>query len=459
MSKFSVGIIGGGIAGLSAGFFLQQKFGADCSFKIFEKENHLGGTIGVTHENGFTIDWGPNGFLDKEPLTLKLAEQLGLSNQLLPANDKAEKRFIFRNNKLWEINPNPLKFMTSGLLSLAGRLRIPVELIIPPKTDSSPETIYDFVSRRIGSEAADILIDPMVSGIFGGDAKKLELSSCFPIMRQMEIEYSGLIKAMIKKKKAAQNRSKAGGPAGPSGRLTSFTGGLHTIIAELEKKLSDNLCYPVDIRAINKSKHGKYEIVVSAQKYEFDHLILAVPAYAAAKLMGQQSTVLTDLLDGIPYSNIAVVCQGYKLSDVGHDLDGFGFLIPHNQNKNILGSIWTSIIFPEQAPAGYALFRTMLGGARNNQIIKKNETEIAEIASSELTPILDLKGTPAYQKVIIWDKAIPQYILGHAHRLSAINSELDKLGNISLAGNAYTGIGINDTIKRSYNIVESISIN
>jgi len=458
VSERKIAIIGGGIAGLSAGFFIKDRFGEQVDFTVFEKEKRLGGTIGITREDGFIIDWGPNGFLDREPLTLEFVDRIGLSDKLYPSDRKSERRFIYRNGKLWEINPKPQRFLGSGLLSLRGRLRLVGEMFIPPKKDDSSESIHDFASRRIGREAAEILIDPMVSGIFGGDSHELELGSCFPVMEEMEKNYGGLIRAMIKRKKEARARGKtSGGPAGPSGHLTSFKGGLYTMIEHLESLLKEQLEYPSEVKLIAREDDG-YKIDFNQSQETFDEVIVSTPSYISSGLLSGVDQELSQLLSEIPYSSLAVVCQGYKLDKVDRPLDGFGFLIPHNQNMDVLGSIWTSVIFPEQAPDGYALFRTMMGGAKNEEIVKESKESLARIARKELAPILGLKGEPDYQKVIIWERAIPQYVIGHRKRLERINRRLKEIGNIHLAGNAFTGIGLNDTIKRSYNIVESIRI-
>jgi oxygen-dependent protoporphyrinogen oxidase len=459
MSKTKIAIIGGGIAGLSAGFFIENMYGDKADFTIFEKEKRLGGTIGITREDGYLIDWGPNGFLDKEPLTLKFVNQIGLSDKLYPSDRKSEKRFIYRKGKLWEINPRPQRFLGSGLLSLKGRLRIVGEMFVSPKKDDSEESIYDFASRRIGREAADTLIDPMVSGIYGGDARELELGSCFPVMEQMEKEHGGLIKAMIKKKKQAKAKGKSeGGPAGPSGHLTSFKGGLYTLIEHLETLLKDHIKYPAEVKNISRDDDGRYVLYYDDGKETFDKLIISTPSYISSKLLKAIDPELANLLSQIPYSSLAVVCQGYKLEKVGRPLDGFGFLIPHSQKMNVLGSIWTSVIFPEQAPEGFALFRTMLGGAKNESIVNESEERISEITNQELGPILNLRDGPDYEKIIIWKDAIPQYVMGHRQRLQNIDKRLNELGNLYMAGNAFTGIGLNDTIKRSHKITESLQI-
>lgn len=457
MKRPSIAIIGGGIAGLSAGFFIKQKLGEQVDFCIYEKEDRAGGTIGTTRENGYLADWGPNGFLDKEPLTLEFIERIGLKEELLPANAKSEKRFIFRNNRLWEVSANPLKFMASGLLSRKGRLRIAAELFISARREKRDESIFDFAVRRIGREAAEILIDPMVSGIFGGDAETLSLGACFPVMEEMERDHGGLIKAMIKKKREKKDNGAKGGPAGPSGHLTSFHGGLYTLIEHLAKVLGDNIRLSTEIKYITVTSEGRYLLHNPAERREFDWIILAVPSYAAAKILAGISPRTADLLTQIPYSNIAVVCQGYRLENIGRPVDGFGFLVPHSQNLEILGSIWTSEIFPEQAPAGYALFRTMLGGARNNQIVDLGEEKLARLVHGHLSTIMNITAIPSFEKVIIWRGAIPQYVIGHRARLEGIENNLSRLGHIYLAGNAYTGISLNDTIKRSNNITDTIA--
>ncbi len=454
MAGPKIAIIGGGISGLSAGFFLKQKFGDRAELAIFEKDSRLGGTIGTTREDGYLADWGPNGFLDREPLTLKFIDQIGLTDKLYPSNQKSEKRFIYRNHRLWEISANPVKFLSSGLLSLRGRLRIGMEIFIPAKKNRNDESIFDFVARRIGREAAETLVDPMVSGIYGGDAGKLSLGACFPTMEEMEREYGGLIKAMVKKARENKRTGRKGGPAGPSGHLTSFRGGLFTIVEQLEKILAANIRRGEEVLTITRHPDG-FSLLTSKGKFEFDRIIIATPSTVAARLTADISIEISQLLNQIPYSNLAVVCQGYKIEDVGRPLDGFGFLVPHNQNLEILGSIWTSVIFPEQAPEGRVLFRTMLGGAKNNEIINLGEEKIGRIAHQQLAEIMDIHKPPEYEKIIIWKEAIPQYNLGHRERLHKIEDALIMLGPIYLAGNAYTGIGLNDAIKRSYNIIQS----
>jgi len=455
MKKISVGIIGGGISGLSAGYFLKSRLGDRLDMTIFEKEDRLGGTIGTTRRDGYLADWGPNGFLDREPLTLEFIEEIGLFDKLYPSNTLSEKRFIYRNNKLWEISANPFKFMASGLLSSRGRARTACEYFVPPKRDEADESIFNFVCRRIGREAAETLIDPMVSGVYGGDAETLSLGACFPVMEQMEREYGGLIKAMIKKRKANKRTGKKGGPAGPSGHLTSFRGGIFTLVEHLEKLLSEHIIKGDEVKGISR-ENERFAVVSASGRREFDYVIIATPSYQAAEILRSLSQNIADTLAQIPYSNLAVACQGYRITDIERSVDGFGFLVPHSQKLDILGSIWTSVIFPEQAPQGFALFRTMLGGAKNNHIIELGAAKLGELAHNNLARIMGIKSRPSFQEIIIWKDAIPQYTIGHRDRLRKIRAGLDGIGGIYLAGNAYTGISLNDSIKRSRGIAEAI---
>jgi len=456
MSKKRIAIAGGGIAGLAAAFYLAERLGDRAEIRLYEKERRLGGTIGTTREEGYLVDWGPNGFLDREPLTLEFIDKIGLTADLYRANDNSNKRFIFRKRRLREISANPVKFMTGGLLSIPGRLRILREYFVPPRGGDGDESVFDFAARRIGREAAEMLIDPMVSGIFGGDARQLSLGACFPVMEKMERDYGGLIKALLARKKEKKGATQKGGPAGPSGHLTSFRGGLYTLVERLEQHLRAVIETGNGLNRIKHNPDGTISLKLDDGERVCDYLILAVPSFIAGRILTETAPEASDLLQQIPYSNLAVVAQGYRREDISRPLDGFGFLVPHNQKRRILGSIWTSIIFPEQAPDGSALFRTMLGGALDNQIVEESRDHLAEIAHRELSDIMGITGAPSFTRIFVWKKAIPQYVLGHRERLQRIYYLVNRLESIYLAGNAYTGIGLNETIKRSASLAGDI---
>jgi len=447
-----VAIIGGGISGLSALHFLRTRYADKCEVRLFEKENRLGGTIGTDREDGYISDWGSNGFLDKVPLTLDLVEEIGLTKKLETAAPTSENRFIYRHGQLNAISASPIKFMKSPILSLGGRLRIVTEPFRKAKRDDSDETVHSFASRRIGREAADSLVGPMVSGIFGGDAKELSLPACFPVMREMESQHGSLVKALIAKKRAG----KSGGPAGPSGRLTSFEGGLYTIIERFEELYGDHIRVGAEVAKIAKSS-DKYTLKFeTAESETFDAVIVASPTHVASELVSHLEESLSELLASIPYASISVVCLGYKAEYIDRDLTGFGFLIPRSEGLRILGSIWTSSIFRDRSPDGMVQLRTMIGGATDPQAVSLSDSELLEIVHRELSAILGIKNNPGYVNIFKWKRGIPQYVLGHLDKMKKLQSFGSLFPGLFFTGNSYHGVGLNDCILRSESVVKAL---
>lgn len=448
-----IAIIGGGISGLSALHFLKFRYPDSVDVKLYEKETRLGGTIGTDRSGGFVSDWGPNGFLDKVPLTLQLVSELGLDDLLDPARPSAEKRFIYRNKKLHEIHTSPPKFMRSKILTVRGRLRLVMEPFIPKKKDDSDESIFDFGRRRIGRDAAEHMIVPMVSGIYGGDAHRLSLKACFPLMAEMEREHGSLFKALLARKKAGSK----GGPAGPSGRLTSFRNGLYTIIEAMQKKYYDYIASGCGVKKITYG-NGRYILdSENGSSESFNAVICAAPAYAASGMVTTMDKGLSEILASIPYSPIAVVCSGFKTENVATDLAGFGFLIPRDQNVRILGSIWTSSIFNGSAPDGMVLLRTMIGGATDPEAAALSDGELVDIVHRELNDILGLTGKPEYLKIFKWSRGIPQFTIGHPERMENLNRILVNYPGLHFTGNAYKGVSLNDCIVRSDEVVRDLA--
>ncbi len=456
-NKYDVLIIGGGISGLSALHFLKQN-DSSLKIKLYEADTRLGGTIGTDKIDGFSLDWGPNGFLDREPLTLELVEQLGITDSLERANDNVSNRFILRGGKLRPVPMSPPKFMTSSILPVSGRLRVMMEPFAKARPEGIDESIYDFVKRRIGVQAADYLVQPMVSGVYGGVADRLSLKSCFPIMREMEDEYGSLFKAMIAKaKKAKAAKKKSGSPSGPGGWLTSFKGGLYTVIEQFKKNYQDDISCSMRAKSITKQDDAYLVTFEDGTEVTTKHIILATPTYKAADLVTKFSTPLAQSLNSIPYAPISVVCLGYKKDDIEHKLDGFGFLVPKKENLKILGSIWTSSIFSNRAPEGMVQFRTMIGGDGDHESINLSDAELIKTIENDLNSIVGINGKPVLTKIYRWAQGIPQFKIGHADIMVKLEQELEKQGNVYLTGNAYYGISLNDCIKQSFKIAKQIT--
>lgn len=435
-------VIGGGVTGLCAAYYAMQRHGAG-AVRLLEASPHLGGTARTESFDGFTCEMGPNGFLDKEPKTLQWVSDLGLDREIVKANSLAERRFIFRNGMLHELKPPPA-FLASKVLSLQGRLRLAGEPFIPQRVSDEEESIWDFAARRIGAEAADTLVAPMVSGIYGGDAKMLHLASCFPKMAAMEAEYGGLFKAMMAKKK--QKAPGGGSAMGPGGTLTSFNGGMATLIQRAAEVLGDAIQANTPVTKISGGPEGYAIQTEAGETLRAESVIVAAPVHAAAEMVAELDTDLAGTLRDIPFASMTVVCTAYDRAGVGHDLHGFGFLVPRTQNKRILGCIWTSTLFPGRAPDGKVLLRTMIGGATDPGAVKLDDEALLNILREELFPILDIQADPVMHRVYRWEKAIPQYTLGHQARLKKIDAAEARHPGLRFAGNAYRGVGLNDCV-------------
>lgn len=445
-------VIGAGVSGLCAAHELGKRLGQE-NVLVLEAGDRPGGTARTDVVDGCVLEWGPNGFLDKEPKTLEWVTELGLSEELVRANEAAAKRFVFRNGRLHQV-VGPPGFLLSPLLTLRGRARLLCEPFIPGKKDDAPESIWNFAARRIGKDAADTMVSPMVTGIFGGDAKQLSLQHCFPKMAEMEQQYGGLYKALKAKKRSNPGAS----PMGPSGKLTCFPHGIGQLVDRAADQLGERLRLNCPVEAVRKES-GDYCITLrSGEAIITKRVVVAAPAYAAAHFLRPLDDVLAATLNTIPYASIAVLCTAYHRNQVAHSLDGFGFLVPRTQGLRTLGCLWTSSLFPDQAPADTVLLRTMYGGATDPEAVQFTDAEMLAVFEREIGPLLGIQGKPELLRVFRWERGIPQYDLRHGERLAAIDTSLQRLPNCALAGNAYQGVGLNDCVLSAHAAIARLGI-
>lgn len=455
-------IIGGGITGLSVAHWLGLHERPE-GWELWESDDRLGGTLRTDHSEGYSVDWGPNGFLDREPLTLQLVDEIGLRDQLEPANENAENRFIVKNGRLHPVPFSPFRILTTGLLGPMEKLRIFGEPFIPARRDDSDESIYDFAARRIGTGAAKMFVDPMVSGVFGGVAKELSLPSCFPIMREMEVQYGSLVKAMIakmrekKRRERAEGKKKSGSPAGPGGRLTSFKGGLDQLTNRLGQRLRPIIRMSHGVSHVTRDADGWTVFGTAGQMAQAKRLIVTCPIYVATKIFKDYDHDLSISFGAAPYAPIIVVATGHRREDIAHPLDGFGFLIPRNQRIRTLGSIWTSSIFADRAPEGHVQFRSMLGGAGDKAVLDLHDDEAWALVKRELGPLIGIKADPVFMRIYRWERGIPQYVLGHRDRRARLEQHVAKHPGLYFAGNAYYGVGLNDCVKMAKKVADQIA--
>jgi oxygen-dependent protoporphyrinogen oxidase len=444
-------IVGGGITGLSLAYFLlEQKPSLD--ILILEAERKAGGKIWTDKVEGFLCEWGVNGFLDNRPKTLELVSKLSLSP--LRSNDNARKRYIFSNGKLNLLPESPPAFLTSDLLSIPGRLRVIYEMFVP-KWQGGDETLAHFATRRLGREAFEKLIDPMASGIFAGDPEKMSLKSCFAKVYNLEQNYGGLIRGMIKLQKEAKKTGKKVG-AGPGGNLTSFYDGMETFIGALSGFLDKRL--RTGAQVISLDREGSHYVISLADgtSVEAEAVVCATPAFTTSDMVRNLDKNLSSLLREIYYPSVSVVCLGYRREKIQHNLGGFGFLIPFREGRKILGTLWDSSIFPNRAPEGYVLLRTMLGGARRSDLALEHEDKLITLVMDELRGIMGISAQPDLAKVYTHRQGIPQYFLGHDQKTEQIEKISNNYKGFYVTGNAYRGIGVNDCIENSHKLAQRI---
>lgn len=439
-------VIGGGAAGLCAAYYRQAaKQSGDVL--LIDSGDQPGGHMKTDVVDGFTCDWGPNGFLDREPLTLEWVDALGLTPDLVQAQEAAARRFIVRGGQLVELVPPP-KFMLAPILSIPGRLRMMMEPLIAQRVSDQPESIWDFAARRIGSEAADTLVGPMVSGVFGGDAKQLSLAHCFPRMAAMERDHGSLFKAM-------RARSKSTTAAmGPGGTLTSFEGGVATLADKASAALGESLRSGESVQSLRR-EGDTFIAETSNGTYRARKCIIATPPTPAATMISDLAPDAARAIASISCCNIAVVCTGYTNPQDAR-VDGFGFLVPRFEKRRALGCIWTSSVFPHEAREGGVLLRTMIGGATDPDAVNLSDEELLDIVATEVGPLVNINESPDITRIFRHRNAIPQYGLDHGTVLQATERAEQAHPGLAFAGNGYRGVGLNDCVVSAHRALKII---
>ncbi len=458
-----VAIIGGGISGLATAYAVEQlaaSRGVKLETVLIEKEKRLGGKIWSIREEGYLCEWGPNGFLDNKPMTLELCDRLGIRDRLARSNDNARKRFIYSGAELHRLPENGPAFLRSNLMSWPGKLRIAKEFFVPKRTGDGDETLAEFGRRRLGPEALEKLIAPMVSGIFAGDPETMSLKSCFPRIYELEQEYGGLLRAMMKLASQKRAERKAGkqvaSAAGPGGILTSFVEGIQQLTDSTSGALQGTVRSGAAAASIRRREDG-YEIGLDdGGRIDADVVVAAVPAYHLAEMIREESVVLADILKAILYAPMNVVCFGYEREKIAHDLNGFGYLIPKREGCSILGTLWDSSIFPNRAPEGHVLLRSMMGGATNPGAFDLSDRHVQEYVQADLREIMGIEAAPDFVRIFRHRHAIPQYTVGHGQRLLALDEGFHKFPGLFFTGNAFFGIGLNDCVQASNRAAEKV---
>ena len=453
-------VIGAGVGGLGVAQALIQRLADPEAVVVLEGSPRPGGLIQSVAAEGYRVEWAANGFLDNAPLTLDLVHALGLDAELQPASAEARHRFLWRGGRLHPLATSPLGFMRSSVLSLGGRLRVALEPFARPAPPGD-ESVHAFAARRIGPEAARILVDAMVSGIFAGDSNKLSLASSFPLLKQLETGHGSLVRGMLARMREARHAPAAGGPkaeveAGPSGTLTSFRQGMETLTHALASRVPQlEVATPVKSIAA-RSSGGLRVVTLMGETIETPVVVVATPPHAASALLADLDREVAAELAAIREAPLAVVATGYRAADLPAPLAGFGFLVPRGEGLRMLGCLWDSSIFPGRAPEGRVLMRTMIGGAHDPEAATLDPGELLAITRRELGTVLGIQAEPDFVRVIRHAHGIPQYEIGHGERLQRIDARLALHPGLHLAGFGYRGVAVNRVLEDAAALAERL---
>ena len=438
-----IGIIGAGLSGLATAFYLRRALpGAE--LVIFEAEAAPGGKLHTEQVEGFRFEAGANGFLTNKPDSLRLVEDSGASQYLLPSSDLARKRFIY-TDRLHRMPESPPLFAKSKLLTWPQKLRVMGEFIVPARRDGADETLREFGDRRLGRAFTSVFLDAMSAGIYGSTPEKISVQAAFPLVVALEREHGGLFRGMLAKRKKG---------AGPGGVLTSTTGGIGTLVRHLHGVIDAEWRFAEPVSAVERAGE-RFSIHTRRGVAEVDRVAICATSFAAAGMVQSLDAELARRLAAIEYSPIAVVGFGYR--SLADPLDGFGLLTTTAARLPILGVLWDSSIFPDRAPAGCKSVRVMVGGQRNPELVAQDEAGLIRTARAGLEKTMGLRQEPDVTYVKRWDRGIPSYAPGHTANVDEIFARAGRIRGLYLNCNAYRGIAMNDCAKNSRELAATIA--
>ena len=451
-----IAIIGGGISGLSAAWFAQKR---GLEYVVLEASGRWGGKLQTEKIDGFVVEGGADSFLATKPWAAALARELGLGERLLGTNDTLRTIYVLHNGQpvalpegMQLIVPTKLwPFLKTPLLSLSGKLRMGMDWLIPPRTDSADETIGSFVRRRFGQEALEKLGEPLLSGIYSGESERQSLLATFPRYRELETEFGSLIRGTLAQKaKQAQANPNGKRPA----MFQSFPGGTQELVDALVEQLTGTLRLGTSVTALGPSRLGYSLSLSDGTTLAAEQVIVTTPASVAAQLIAPLAPRVAEQLELIRAVSTGTLSLGFRTEDIKRPLNGFGMVIPLREKRPINALTISSVKFPSRAPDGHALVRVFFGGSRTPETLEKTDDEILAMAKVQLLDILGITAEPLFHRIFRWHNANPQYDAGHLDRIDVLEKSLPP--GLHLTGCAYRGVGIPDCIHQAEQVVERL---
>ncbi|MCI0573976.1 MAG: protoporphyrinogen oxidase [Myxococcaceae bacterium] len=441
-----IAIVGAGISGLTLASELKA---LGQPVVLLEAADRAGGVIRSEWQEGYLLEWGPNSFLDREPTVRRLAARLGITSRIRPAAPTSKRRYIFTRGALREVPGSPPALLRSDVLSVPGKLRVLLEPLSRRGQEGKDESVAAFGRRHVGSEATAVLVDAFQSGMFAGDMERLSVRSAFPRLWEFERDHRSLLLGLVRTR-GGKRRAPASEDS-PSGLACTFDGGLETLVRALAQDVGDALRLSARVTALERLD-GTWRLSVEGSRpLEARHVVVATPTREASKVLFPLSSTLALELDTIPYAPAAVVHLGYRTGELP-PFDGFGFLVPASERRDILGCIWASKSFPWRAEPGRTLLTVMVGGARQPSLVSLPDAELLALASGEVSRMMHLTAKPVFHRIHRWPRGIPQYDVGHGAHLARARTLCQQLGGISLLGNAYDGVGIADCVRAAHTL-------
>ncbi len=465
-----VAVVGGGITGLAAAHRLREigiQTGREISFSLLEAEQRLGGVISSRKEDGFLLEAGPDSFITDRPGVLRLAERLGIQDRMIPTRPEHARSFVVRKGKL---HPTPagfyliapsrlLPFLTTPILSLKGKFRAGLDLLIPRRKSTEDESIGNFVIRRLGQEALDRLAQPMIAAIYGGDPMHLSLLATFPRFRRMEEEHGSVIRALwaAARRRSGADRSAATASGPRYGLFMSFDTGLQLLVETLRHRIPpETIRTGTAVEKISPAPGGGWRLRLRGSpgpEERFDALILALPGPPTARLAQSFDPGLGNRIAEIPYGPSTTVSLGFRKTDIEHKMDGFGFVIPAQEGFRIRGCTFCHRKYPARAPEGSALLRAF----HDRLYSDLSDEELVEKTREELARLLGIRGEPILARVARYPGGLPHYPVGHRLIVTNIRDRVERHPGLALAGNAYGGVGIPDCVQSGESAADAVA--
>ncbi len=458
-----VTIIGAGIAGLSAAYYLQRQGGDTFEITVLEASDRLGGKILTDHINGFNIEGGPDSFVTDKPAGLRLCHDLGLGDQLIPSNQTQRNVYVWQRNRLIQfpggfrltIPSEVWPFLKTPLISPLGKMRMGLDFILPRKTTLHDESLASFIRRRFGQECLAKIAGPMMAGIYVSDPERMSILGTFPRFAQMERDHGSLIKAA----RAGRKRPHPVNPLAASGAIfNSIRGGLDGMVQALRDQIRGEIRLNAPALSLERS-NARWRIATPQGAIESEHVICAAPAWQAADLLRPLDAGLATKLDAIRFVSTATVSFGYLRSEIPSTcrLDGYGVMIPRNEKRDLMACTWSSVKFRHRAPEDSVLLRAFVGGPGAEEKALLSDDALVNLVRREYETMFGIQHDPIISRVFRWARGNPQYDVGHLDRVSEMESRAAaSLPGLHLIGSSYRGIGIPDCIAGAVRAVNTL---